>query len=80
MAGMLTVFAAFERGILQERTRAGLPHARETASGWVVLQLRPHTLRNSGNCAAPPSANPKSPDGCRSAAPRFAGFWADLFL
>ena len=53
---------------------------RKTANGWVVLQLQPHTLRKSGNCAAPASANPKSPGGCRLAAPRFAGFWADLFL
>ena len=29
MAAMLAVFAAFEREILQERTRAGLAHARE---------------------------------------------------
>ncbi|HEV2381603.1 MAG TPA: recombinase family protein [Terriglobia bacterium] len=29
MAAMLAVFAAFEREILQERTRAGLTHARE---------------------------------------------------
>jgi putative DNA-invertase from lambdoid prophage Rac len=28
MAGMLAIFAAFEREILQERTRAGLAHAR----------------------------------------------------
>ena len=28
MAGLLAVFAAFEREILQERTRAGLAHAR----------------------------------------------------
>ena len=28
MAAMLAVFAAFEREILQERTRAGLAHAR----------------------------------------------------
>src|SRR5215510_81140 len=28
MAGMLAVFAAFEREVLQERTRAGLAHAR----------------------------------------------------
>ena len=80
MAGLLAIFAEFEREILRERTRAGLAHARESGNGWVVLQLRPHTLRKSGNCAAPASANPKSPDGCRSAVPRFAGFWADLFL
>jgi putative DNA-invertase from lambdoid prophage Rac len=30
MAAMLAVFAAFEREILQERTRAGLAHARES--------------------------------------------------
>src|SRR5580698_9546247 len=29
MAGLLAVFAAFEREILQERVRAGLAHARE---------------------------------------------------
>jgi len=29
MAGLLAVFAAFEREILGERTRAGLVHARE---------------------------------------------------
>jgi resolvase-like protein len=52
----------------------------KTVNGWVVLQLRPHTLRKSGNCAAPASANPKSPGGCRSAVPQFAGFWADLSL
>jgi len=28
MAAMLAVFASFERGVLQERTRAGLAHAR----------------------------------------------------
>jgi len=30
MAGLLAVFAAFEREILAERTRAGLAHARQT--------------------------------------------------
>ena len=29
MAGLLAVFAAFEREILQERTKAGLAHARQ---------------------------------------------------
>jgi DNA invertase Pin-like site-specific DNA recombinase len=29
MAGLLAVFAAFEREVLQERTKAGLAHARE---------------------------------------------------
>jgi putative DNA-invertase from lambdoid prophage Rac len=30
MAGLLAVFAAFEREILGERTRAGLAHARQS--------------------------------------------------
>jgi DNA invertase Pin-like site-specific DNA recombinase len=30
MAGLLAIFAEFEREILRERTRAGLAHARET--------------------------------------------------
>jgi DNA invertase Pin-like site-specific DNA recombinase len=29
MAAMLAVFAAFEREVLQERTRAGMAHARQ---------------------------------------------------
>ena len=29
MAGLLTIFAKFEREILRERTRAGVAHARE---------------------------------------------------
>jgi DNA invertase Pin-like site-specific DNA recombinase len=32
MAGLLAVFAAFEREILQERTRAGLAHARQNGN------------------------------------------------
>jgi putative DNA-invertase from lambdoid prophage Rac len=30
MAGLLAIFAEFEREILRERTRAGLAHARES--------------------------------------------------
>jgi putative DNA-invertase from lambdoid prophage Rac len=29
MAGLLAIFSEFERGVLRERTRAGLAHARE---------------------------------------------------
>jgi Site-specific recombinases, DNA invertase Pin homologs len=38
MAGLLAVFAAFEREILGERTRAGLAHAGKTGNGWVGQQ------------------------------------------
>src|SRR5207249_10479889 len=34
MAGLLAVFAAFEREILRERTRAGLAHARLRGKRW----------------------------------------------
>ena len=32
MAGMLSVFAAFERDILRDRVRAGLDHARQSGT------------------------------------------------
>jgi putative DNA-invertase from lambdoid prophage Rac len=34
MAGLLAVFAEFEREILRERTRAGLAHARQNGKRW----------------------------------------------
>ena len=54
MAGLLAIFAEFEREILRERTRAGLAHARaERQTAWAGRQRRPYTLRKSGNCIAP---------------------------
>jgi hypothetical protein len=50
-----------------------------TGNGSADRQLRPHTLRKSGNYTALASANPRLPAGWRSAAPQFAGFWPDLF-
>ena len=46
---------------------------------WSAATAAAHTaeiwkLRRAG------VANPRSPDGCRSTAPRFAQFWADLLL
>jgi len=52
MAAMLAVFAAFEREILQERTRAGLAHARQNGKR-LGRQLPPYTPRKSGNWIAP---------------------------
>jgi len=34
MAGLLAIFAEFEREILRERTRAGLANARQNVYGW----------------------------------------------
>jgi DNA invertase Pin-like site-specific DNA recombinase len=79
MAAMLAVFAAFEREILQERTRLAWPTRGRTANGSAGQQLRPHTLRKSGNYIAPALANLKSPAVSTSAEPPSAGSSADLF-
>jgi hypothetical protein len=78
MAGLLAIFAEFEREILRERTRAGLAHARENANGWVGRQPRPYTLRKSGSCIAQASANPRSLAGLRSGAPWYAASWRPI--
>ena len=51
------------------------PMRGRTGNGWVGRQPRPCTLPKSGNSIAPASANPRSPAGCRSAAPPSAGLW-----
>jgi hypothetical protein len=78
MAGLLAIFAEFEREILRERTRAGLHMPGRTANGWVGRRQQLYTPRKSANCIARVSANPRSPAAFRLAAPRFAGFWADV--
>ena len=81
MAALLAVFAEFEREILRERVRAGLAHARQNGKRLgrpATAALHAAEIRES--YIAPASANPRSPAGCRSAAPPFAGFWPDLFL
>ncbi len=42
MAGLLAIFAEFEREVLRERTRAGLAHARESGKrlGWPATAAR----------------------------------------
>jgi DNA invertase Pin-like site-specific DNA recombinase len=75
MAGLLAVFAAFEREILGERTRAGLAHARKTGNGWVGRPPRPFTLRKSGNCIVLVLANRRSLVASRSGAPQSAESW-----
>ena len=68
MAGLLAIFAAFEKDILRERTKAGLAHARQNGK-----QLgRPLTAglqaARFGSYIAPMSASLRSPVVCRSAA------------
>jgi DNA invertase Pin-like site-specific DNA recombinase len=75
MAGLLAIFAEFEREILRERTRAGLAHARESGkrlgrpSTAAAHTAEIRKLRRAG------VSNPKSPGGYKSAVPRFAASW-----
>jgi DNA invertase Pin-like site-specific DNA recombinase len=68
MAGLLAIFAEFEREILRERTRAGLAHVR--ANGKRLGRPATATVHaaESGNYIAPASANPRSPAVFTSAA------------
>jgi DNA invertase Pin-like site-specific DNA recombinase len=74
MAGLLAVFAEFEREILQERVRAGLARRGRTARDWAGPLPPDSTPSKCGNCIGPGSANPKSLAACQSAVPRCAGF------
>jgi DNA invertase Pin-like site-specific DNA recombinase len=80
MAGLLAIFAEFEREILRERTRAGLAHARQNGKRLgrpATAAIHAAEIQKLRRAA---SANPRSPADWKSAAPRCAGFWADLFL
>ena len=75
MAGLLAIFAEFEREILRERTRAGLAHARQNGK-----QLgRPKTAglqaTEGGSSIVPVSPKPKSLGVSASGAHRCVAFW-----
>jgi putative DNA-invertase from lambdoid prophage Rac len=65
MAGLLAIFAEFEREILRERTRAGLAHARENGKRLGRPATAAVHAAESGNCIVLASANPKSRVECR---------------
>jgi hypothetical protein len=75
MAGLLAIFAEFEREVLRNGPGLVWLMRGRTASDWADLQPQPFTLRKSGNCAAPASANPKLAADWRLDAPPFAGSW-----
>lgn len=52
MAGLLAVFAEFEREILRERVRAGLAHAEKTENGWDDRRQHRSTQRKCDSCSA----------------------------
>ena len=63
MAGLLAIFAEFEREILRERTRAGLATPDRTANDWVGQKWLHGRPLISGNYIWLASPNPRSPDG-----------------
>ena len=62
MAGLLSVFAAFERDVLRERVRAGLAEARRMGRAWDDRSLRDFKASRVVSYIAPASAKPKSLD------------------
>ena len=72
MAGLLAIFAEFEREILRDRIRARLAMRGRTGNGWVGRQPRPWMLRKSGNRIVAVLANPRSLDKYRSGVPQSA--------
>lgn len=60
MAGLLAVFAEFEREILRERVRAGLEHARQNGQRLGRPSRPPCMLSGSISSIARVSANPRS--------------------
>jgi len=78
MAGLLAVFAEFEREILRERVRAGLADARRNGTRLgrpMTAGLQADKVRKLHRAGV---SKPRSPAVCRSVAPPFAGFWHDL--
>jgi putative DNA-invertase from lambdoid prophage Rac len=74
MAGLLAVFAEFEREILQERVRAGLAHARLNGKRFGRPPTAALSARKMGNSSAPALAKPPSLAGFKSAALPSAAF------
>jgi DNA invertase Pin-like site-specific DNA recombinase len=60
MAGLLSVFAAFEHDVLRERVRAGLAEARLKGKRLGRQSPRASTRPRSASCTAPAPAKPKS--------------------
>ena len=75
MAGLLAVFAAFEREILGERTRAGLAHARQNGQRLGRPATAAVHAAEIRSYIALASANRRSPAESRSGAPRYAESW-----
>ena len=76
MAGLLAVFATFEREILQERTKAGLAHARQNGKRLgrpMTAGLHAAEIRKLHRAGVSQIRN--RPAAYKSAAPRFVASW-----
>jgi putative DNA-invertase from lambdoid prophage Rac len=78
MAGLLAIFAEFEREILRERTRAGPAHAGRRASVWAGRRRLQSMPIRYESCTMPALVNPRSPAAYTSDALPFAGFWRTI--
>ena len=79
MAGLLNIFAEFEREILRERTRAGLANARQNGKDSAGGQRPRSTRQKSGSYTVPGLSRRRSPAVFRLDAPPYVGFWDVLF-
>src|ERR671925_1015787 len=70
MAGLLAIFAEFEREILRERVKAGIAQARRRGHGMVVPRLWGVMPRPCSASPPPASAKRRLPGGWGSAEPR----------
>jgi len=53
MAGLLAIFAEYEREAFGNGPWPALPTRGPTGNGWVGRRPQPFTLSKSGNCTAP---------------------------
>jgi DNA invertase Pin-like site-specific DNA recombinase len=61
MAGLLAVFAQFEREVLRDRVRAGVAQARQNGQRLGRPLTAGLRANQSGSCIVPASAKPRSP-------------------
>ena len=74
MAGLLAIFAEFEREFCASEHGLDLLMPGRMGNGWVGRSRQGCMRMRCGSCIVPASANRKSAAVCRSAAPRCVGF------
>jgi putative DNA-invertase from lambdoid prophage Rac len=79
LAGMLAVFAEFERDILRDRVKAGIAQARKEGGHTGARRLSRSTPRKSERSPKKDSIKARFHAASASAGPPCAGFWHDLY-